>query len=483
MTDRNRLDKISEQDRKKYESLAANLARMIEGGTFRPGERIPSVRQMSRQHRVSISTVLQAYYLLEDRGLIEARPQSGFYVRPHLPASMPEPDISSPEPDPTQVSVHELVMMVLQDTRNPRLVQLGAAIPHPDLLATDKLYRIVARIARRGGQQMGQYDMPPGCEPLRVQIARRAAASGCNLTPDDIVTTSGCQEAINLCLRATCRPGDTVAIESPMYYGILQVMESLDLRALEIPTHPRYGISLDALQFAIKQRPVRACIVLSNSNNPLGSSIPDENKRELVRLLSREEIPLIENNALGELTFSQERPTLAKSYDQKGLVLLCSSYSKDLCPGMRVGWVAPGRYKQKIEWLRFTSSFSTATLPQLAIAQFLAGGSYDHHLRRIRREYAQNVGRMSLAITRCFPEGTRVTRPSGGFVLWIQLPDKVDSLTLYKLALKAGITITPGYIFSATEQYRNFIRLSAAYWSERAERAVEKLGELAARLA
>ena len=467
----------------KYERVAAEIAHLIESGTFRPGDGIPSVRQLSRQKKVSVTTVLQAYYLLEARGLIEARPRSGFYVRTTLPSALPEPEISSPEPDPTQVSVRELVMMVLRDTLNPDLIQLGAAHPNPDLLATKKLNRIMASVARRIGEESGLYDLPPGCKALRVQIAQRAVAAGCSLTPSDIVTTSGCSEAINLCLRAICKPGDTVAIESPICFDQLHYLEVLGLKALEIPTHPRDGISLEALRFAVEHTPVHACLVISNFNNPLGSCIPDENKKELVELLTRHDIPLIENNIFGEMYFDERRPMVAKAYDRKGLVLLCASFSKDLCPGYRVGWVAPGRYRQTVEWLKYTTSLATSTLPQLAIAQFLASGGYDHHLRRIRRVYARYVASMSHAVRRFFPEGTRVTRPAGGFVLWVQLPDTVDSLELYKLALKAGIAITPGYIFSATQQFRNFIRLNAAHWSNKTERAVARLGELIAELA
>lgn len=467
----------------KYEQVAADITHLIESGTFRPGERIPSVRQLSRQRKISISTVLQAYYLLEARGLIEARPQSGFYVRISLPTAMPEPDISSPEPDPAHVSMRELVLRVLHDATDPKLIPFGAAYPDPDLLATEKLNRLQAAIARRKGAEVGRYEIPPGCEALRVQIAQRAIAAGCNLVPGDIVTTSGCSEAISLCLRTICRPGDIVAVESPICFDQLHCMEVLGLKALEIPTHPRQGISLDALRFAIEHNPVRACLVISNFNNPLGSAIPDEHKRALVKVLADKDIPLIENNIFGEIYFGDQRPTVAKAYDRKGLVLLCSSFSKDLCPSYRVGWVAPGRFRQKVEWLKYTSTLATATLPQLAVAEFLDSGGYDHHLRRIRRVYARRVASMMQAVRRFFPAGTRVTRPGGGFVLWVQLPESVDSLELYKLALQAGIAITPGYVFSTTDQFRHFIRLNAANWSEEGEQVIARLGRLMAKLA
>jgi DNA-binding transcriptional MocR family regulator len=461
-----------------YESIAEEIADLIIQGTYRPGERILSVRQLSRQRKISITTALQAYLTLENRGLIEARPQSGYYVRSRLPISLPEPNVSTPSPDPTQVSVRELVMMVMRDTQNPHLVQLGAAIPNPELVATDKMNRIMASVARQTGTASSIYDLPPGSEELRIQIAQRAVAAGCNLMPNDIVTTSGCLEAFGLCLRAICRPGDTVATESPTYFGVLQVMESLELRALEIPTHPRDGISLPALKFAIDHNPVRACLLMPNFNNPLGSLMPDDNKKELVQMLAARDIPLIEADDLGEIYFRGKRPTPAKAYDRKGLVMLCSSFSMVLSPGYRVGWAVPGRFKAMVEWLKFTTNIATSTLPQLGIARFLASGGYDHHLRAIRRVYSRNIAQMSQAVMRYFPEGTRVTRPNGGFVLWVQMPEYADSLRLYRQALQAGITLAPGYMFSATDQYRNFIRLNAAFWSEDAEGAIQRLGEM-----
>jgi DNA-binding transcriptional MocR family regulator len=467
----------------RYEQVANRLEELIEQGTFRAGERIPSVREMSKQQGMSISTILQAYVQLEQRGLIEARPQSGYYVRASLPISLPEPEMSSPGSDPSQVSLHELVMMVLRDTLNTKLVQLGAALPNPNLLAADKINRILATLVRQPGIECHQYQFPPGLEALRVQIAQRAVSSGCNLSPFDIVITSGGCEAIDLCLHAVCRPGDIVATESPMYFGTLQSAEVHGLRVLEIPTHPREGISLEALQFAIEHNPIRAVLVIANFNNPLGSCIPDEKKAELVELLARHDIPLIENDVSGELYFTDKRPLTCKSFDRKGLVMLCSSFSKDISPGLRVGWCVPGRWRSELEWLKATTSAATGTLPQMVIAQFLESGGYDRHLRHIRREYAHNVTLMSQTVLRSFPPGARLTRPAGGFVLWVQLPETVDSLELYKVALKGSITLTPGYVFSATQQFSNFIRLNAAEWNYPIERALGRLGEMVAELA
>jgi DNA-binding transcriptional MocR family regulator len=466
-----------------YEKLAEEMAQHVEQGLFRPGERIPSVRQLSQQRRLSVTTVLEAYRLLEDRGFIEARPQSGYFVQAHPLLALSEPELSSPPADPTQISISELSMMLLRDTLKPNLVQFGTAIPDPDLLPTAKLNRILASVARRGDVPQNLLGVPEGLEVLRTFVAQRAFSAGCYLTPDDIVITSGCLEAIGLSLRAVCQPGDLVAIESPTYYGILQVLEAQGLKALEIPTHRRDGISLEALQFAIAHHPVRACLAVLNFSNPLGSCMPDDHKRELVEMLAARDIPLIEDDINGELYFGKQRPQVAKSYDRKGLVILCSSCTKDISPSYRVGWVAPGRFGAQIKQLKMATNLATPTLLQLAIAEFLSSGGYEHHMRKIRRAYAYKVNQMGQAIMRWFPAETRVTAPTGGFVLWVQLPERVDSLLLYKQALKAGITLAPGYIFSATAQYRNYIRLNAAYWSPQTGAAVQRLGELAYKLA
>lgn len=467
---------------KLYEQVAEYIGKLIENKIYRVGERIPSVRKMSEQKRVSVTTVLQAYELLESQGVIEAKPQSGYYVKPRFNKKVPAPDISSPRSDPTKVSVSELTMMIMKDLFNPNLVPLGVAAPNSTLLPAEKINKILATLARKKSSEGIKYDVLPGWEPLRLQIAQKSGKAGASIDPDEIVTTNGCIEAIDLCLRAICEPGDTVAIESPTYFGILQSMESMGLKALEIPTHPNEGINLETLMFAIEQTPVKACLVISNYNNPLGSCIPDEKKKNLVQLLDDADVPLIEVDISGELHFSDSRPSVCKAYDKKGSVLLCSSFSKTLAPGYRVGWVCAGKYLQKIEWLKYTFSIATATLPQMAIAEYLKVGGYEHHMRKVRRAYAHNVMRMHEAITKNFPQGTRVSRPKGGFVLWIQMPKTVDSIILYKAALDSGITLSPGYLFSATTRYKNYIRLNAARWSDEINHAIIRLGELVEKL-
>jgi DNA-binding transcriptional MocR family regulator len=466
-----------------YEQVADKIAGQIEAGTLRPGDRVPSVRRASQQHRVSVTTAVQAYLALENRGLIEARPKSGFYVRSRPLRDVLEPGRSSPCRATRADSSSELLGRVFEAVNRPGIVPLGAACPSPELLPVQKLNRTLAVMTRSAGTKGIEYDMPPGALPLRRQVARRSPDWGVTLAPDDIVTTSGSMEALTLCLRAVTKPGDPVAIESPTYFGIVQLIESLGLKAIEIPTHPRTGMDLDALDRTLAARRIAACLAIPNFNNPLGSLMPESHQQRLVEMLARREIPLIEDDIYGELHFGPKRPRVAKSFDKQGLVLLCSSFSKTIAPGYRVGWTAPGRFLEKVRNLKFTSTLATATLPQLAIAEFVANGGYDHHLRAIRRTFAEQVQRVSEAVAESFPPGIRITRPAGGFVIWIELPRGLDSLDLHARAMAEEISIAPGPMFSPGGGFGNFIRLSCGYpWSPRIERAIGILGSLTKRL-
>ncbi len=464
-----------------YEQVASRISELVSRGTLRPGEKVPSVRNCSRQHNVSISTVTQAYRLLEDRGIIEARPQSGYYVRPQRWVLPAEPAKSRPSLHPVKVEVTDLVLEVVKAARNPRLVRLGATLPNVELFPNLELHRAVASAGRRAPIAANSYDVPAGNLALRTQLARRAMETGCTLAPEDIITTSGATEALNLCLRAVAKPGDVIAIESPTFFGILQIIESLGMRVCEIPTFPRDGVCLDELASRLDCCDIKACVFILNYNNPLGSCMPDEKKQRLVKMLSERRIPLIEDDIYGNLTFGPARPKVAKAFDRDGWVMLCDSFTKTLSPGYRVGWVAPGRFREKVEFLKYVNTSFTPPLPSMGIAEFLNNGGYDHHLRKIRRSYACQVQLMGEAVGRHFPPGTKSTRPAGGMCLWVELPKGVDTLKLYHKAMAANISIAPGALFSPKAKFSNFLRLNCGNpWSESIDNALRTLGELAA---
>jgi DNA-binding transcriptional MocR family regulator len=461
-----------------YEQVADRIYALIAEGTLQPGDRLPSVRKLHRQLSVSISTVLEAYRLLEDRGLINARPQSGYYVKSALWAMPVEPAQSTP---PRQVCAVDtsLALRVISAVRDPNIVHLGAAIPDIEHMPIAALNRLMGQVLRTHPTLAHSYDFPPGCEGLRQEVAKRMLDAGCSITSEQIVTTSGTTEALYLSLQAVTQPGDTVAIESPTYYAMLEAMQSLHLKALELPTHPREGLSLEHLEAALEQGRIAACMLVSNFSNPLGSCMSDVKKKQLVGLLNQYNIPLIEDDIYGELYFSETRPKAIKAFDTEGLVLYCSSVSKTLSPGLRVGWVIAGRYQSKVKQLKMVVNLSTAIAPQLTVAAFLANGGYDRHLRQLRRTFEAQVARMTQAICDYFPAETRVTRPTGGYVLWVELPPEFDGLALYEDALQQGIAIAPGAMFSPSGGYRNCFRLNCGLtWCEKIDQAMQTLERL-----
>lgn len=463
-----------------YEAIANKITKLIRDAVIKPGDKVPSVRRFSAQQRVSVSTVLQAYLLLEDRGILEARPQSGFYVRFRAAGLPPEPSGSFLRSTAATVDIDEQVARVFEATQQSNIVQLGVAIPHTDLLPNNRLKTVTNLILRESPALVNSYEHTVGNAELRRQIARRSLDMGCSFSSDEIIVTAGCSEALFLCLRAVARPGDIIAVETPTYYGVLRTIQSLDMKALEIPTHPRKGISLGHLRAELKKHAIKACVVMPNFHNPLGFSMPDRQKEELVALLNHHDIPLIEDDVYAELHFDAERPKPAKAFDKKDLVLLCSSFSKTISPGARVGWAVPGRYRKQVEKLKRMTNNSTATLPQIVISRYLQNGGYDHFLRKIRKAYALQMEQMLGAVTRYFPEGTRVTRPDGGCVLWVEMPRRVSGLELHRRALKNNIAVAPGMFFSAKRRYHNCIRINCANpWSEKIEQAVATLGRLA----
>jgi len=465
-----------------YQKLAGLLEGMIRSQSLRPGDRLPSVRRFSRQQRVSVPTALQAFATLETRGLLEARPKSGFYVRVRHAEFVRQPVHDTSAPKVTDLASLDPLAALLADHGGRELAPLGAAVPSPELLPGTKLARILGVVARRLGPKGICYDRPPGCELLRSELSRRSLDWGCSLKAGEFIITDGCTEALSLALRATCKSGDTVAVECPTYYNLVCMLRELGLKALPIPTDSAHGADLETLEKTLRRKRVAACALIPNFNNPTGSLMPDENKQRLVELLSAREIPIIEDDIFGDLQHQGERPRCLKSFDRDGLVLLCGSFSKTLAPGYRVGYLAAGRFRERALKLKTSSSLASATITSLAVADFLKSGGYERHLRGLRQHYRQQVARMGEAIVEAFPKGIGLSRPQGGFVLWCELPQGVDSIEVFKQAHAAGVSVAPGPLFSPQGGCRNFIRLNCGYpWNARTEESVKLLGQLVKR--
>ncbi|WP_061237537.1 GntR family transcriptional regulator MpaR [Ectopseudomonas composti] len=468
---------------KRYEKFADEIAELIRTGVLGPGEKVPSVRHASRTYGVSPSTVFQAYYLLEDRGLIQARARSGYFVREHAKRPLHEPELTAHAAQTTDVGVSELVFSVLASLKDPHTVAFGSAFPSPDLFPLPRLAKSMAHALRMLSPHEIIADMTAGNADLRRQIALRYMVSGVMLPMEELVISNGAMEALNLCLQCVTQPGDLVAIESPTFYACLQVLERLQLKAVEIPVHPREGIDLNALSQSLEQLPIKACWFMSSLQNPLGASMSEAKKQALYELLVEHQVPLIEDDVYAELYFGSHPPKPVKSFDREGLVMHCSSFSKSLAPGYRIGWVAGGRYAEQIARLKLMTTISPSVPAQAALADYLQHGGYDRHLRKLRHALEMQQSAMLASAARHFPASTRVTRPAGGYFLWFEFPERLDSLQLLRLALAQGISLAPGPIFSASQGFRHCARLNYGYpWSPRSEQAMEVLGRLVAGL-
>ena len=466
-----------------YHRVAGQLERAIAGGSLRSGDRLPSVRQLCLQHGVSASTVTQAYRWLENRALVEARPKSGYFVATRRPA-LPEPEIDTRMGSAGFVTNDDITREFLLGADDRLAMPSFCTMPGAALLPEARIRQLTASLNRQRPDYATNYHLS-GSLALRQEIARRSIPAGVRLRPEEIILTHGGTEALCLALRTVANAGDTIALESPTYFGLLELIKSLGMRSLEIPTHPREGLSIEALDFATRTPgAVQACMVIPNFQNPLGSLMPEANKRRLVALAAERDIALIESDVYGETHFGDDRPPVLQGYDTTGDVLLCSSFSKTVAPGLRVGWLAPGRHFKRAQSMKFSTSLAGARLPQEVLAQFLQNGGYDHHMRRLRAALKLQSRQMVDAVTRHFPPGCRLSQPQGGLILWIELPPTVDSRRVFELALKEHIGLAPGATFSCSQRFDHFIRVHYGLpWSAKLDANIRRLGQIVAQCA
>ncbi len=462
-----------------YMQVADGLEKMIAEEVLRIGDKLPSVRVLSEEYGISMGTAFQAYYHLEGRGLIESRPKSGYYVRFNHQRFPQLPNLAPPDALSHDVSVKEMIASIYRDIVASDVINLALAVPDPSLLPTAKINKSVVHALRHTKDHCINYENTQGNLELRQQIAKLAFNWGGKIQADEIVITSGCLDAMTLCLKAVTNNGDTVAVECPNYFGVYQAIESIGLKVVEVPSDPVLGVDLASVEKAIKKFRVKAVVTVPNFNNPLGSCMPDENKKKLVEMITKYQVPLIEDDIYGELYFGKSRPKTCKYYDTKGLVMHCSSLSKSLAPGYRIGWTIPGKYLDQVKHLKRIQNISSPTLTQVAMAHFLKNGRYEYHLKNLRKALHTQSLRYVQAIIKYFPEDTKVSRPHGGFSLWVQLNKKVDTFRLRTEAIKQNISIVPGKIFSAGYNYSHCLRISFGKpWNDDVDHGLMVLGKL-----
>lgn len=462
-----------------YLRIARNIEMQIQNEVLKVGDKLPSIRMICREHGVSMNTAQFAYYELERKALIESRPQSGYYVSRSIQRRLAIPTVSKPASRAPAKQISDVFTSVYNNASDKSLTLFSMGIPSEELLPIAKLRKSVAEASRELPAAGTMYESIQGNDKLRRQVARWSFSWNGNLTDDDIVITSGCMNALAYCMMSLAKAGDTIAVESPCFFGILQLAQSLGLKVLELPTHPKTGVELDALKKAVINNKIKLCLLVSNFSNPLGSCMPEENKKEVVKMLEYYNIPLIEDDLYGDLYFGESRPGCCKSYDENGSVLWCSSVSKTLAPGYRVGWVAPGKYKEKLLQLKLFNTLSSPTIGGEVIASFLEKGRYESHLRKLRQALHTTYLQYVRVIGDYFPEEVKMSRPQGGLSLWLELPKQVNTLDLYNTALRHKISIAPGMMFTLHNQFNNCMRLSYGLaWNEKSENSLRLLGKL-----
>ncbi|MGH1540486.1 MAG: PLP-dependent aminotransferase family protein [Arenicella sp.] len=465
---------------KKYESLAKELTYQIRDGQFQSTLKLPSVRQLCERHHVSLSTVVRSLQILEESGLIESRERSGFYIKPQELLEVQRPNPTYVLEQPTKISNKQLDLGLVKSKCNPHLCDLGSAIPDQSFFPVLEIDKAFRRVLRSPHYKRDHYQALPGYSGLRHQIALYMQRIGYPVNPDSIVVTSGCQEAFMLGLRTVTEPGDTVAVETPTYPGFLQVCDALHLNVIEIPTDPAEGISIGALELAIEQWDIKACLLCANYSNPTGGRMPTAKKKRLVQLCSKNSIRIVEDDVYGDISFDPfYRPKPLKSFDNDHSVIYCNSFSKTISPGLRVGWVINEQLQMDIEYNKYVMGVSSVTTTQHVVYEYLKTGKQDKFLQNVRHKYSVQLSDIIERVHELFPANVGITQPRGGFILWIELPKHVDTLELLEYALHEGVSFKPGVLFSASQKHRNCLRLNCAReLNEQMDLALKKLAML-----
>lgn len=451
----------------------------IQAGTLKPGDKLPSLRSLQQLHQVGLNTIKQAYLTLEGRSLIHGLSRSGYFVSHTSLRKLPLASSSLPSYNEQEQISDDLISKVFSNLQNKEIRQFSLGVPDKTLLPTEKLHKSLITLARRTDLHDGSmsYEDVQGSVNLRRSVAKWSMLWDGKLQADDLMTTSGAMNAIYNCLMAVTKPGDTVAIESPIYFGTIQIIKALGLKAIEIPTDPLTGIHLDALQKVLHK--IKVCCFVTNFSNPLGACMPEAHKKELVTMLTQHNIPLIEDDIYGNLAFDNSRPKPCKAFDEAGIVMWCSSVSKTLASGYRIGWVAPGRYKSQVLRQKLLQTIAMPSLHQEVVAEFMEHGRYDHHLRLLRKKLQANFFHYEDVIHNYFPEGTKISRPQGGFMLWVELDKDCDTSRLYDLAIRQKIGFAPGRMFTQHNRFNNCLRLNFALeWNEGLRFDLQRLGNL-----
>lgn len=441
-----------------YESLAQSFIDDIVSERLPVGSRLPALRQLAQQQGVSLTTAGKAYGYLEDRGWIYVRPQAGYFVANR--SQIAEfPALSSHPLTPRDPS--RFAPKKGYDSGLTGFAPLGTSLLAPALLPETDLTRTIKRVTKRASQSMFSYPDAQGLGSLRQALAVHFRDNHFPFNADELVITNSSLDSVRIALECLTEPQDAIAVCSPCFSGLLDLLATLKRKIIEIPvTHA--GIDIETLETCFAQQKVSAALLSTTHLNPLGITLPAEQKQAIAHLAAKYQLPIIEDDVYFELSHQKDQPLPAKYWDKEGYILWCSSISKTLAPGLRLGWCLPGRYFDKFYSHHSYTSMGINSLVQACIAEFILCGDYRNHINKIRPILQSQVHQYRQFLAGHLPTSAQISAPQGGLVLWVRIPD-LDTNQLADKAQKIGVDIRRGSCFSTHPDYNDCLRINCGW--------------------
>lgn len=461
----------------KFEMFTSAIEKNIRDGIYKPGQKLPSVRSLKQQFQTSVSTIQNGYEHLIILGLVVSIPKSGYYVSAYQPQKKQPPSQKNPV---IRDAVFEKNIDLITSSRDKKkIIEFNVATPGDLIISQKLLLRTMQQVIREHGVSLLRYYPPSGSDELKSNIIKHAAGHQTRIDQQELLITDGALQSLLIALATVCNAGDVIAVESPCVFSVLEVIRVLQLKVIEVPLDPVNGFDVFFFKKACQKNKVKAAIITPNFHNPTGTLLSDEIKKEIVGIIQQHEIAVIENDIYGDLNFSGKRPTTLRSFDDSGSVITYTSYAKSLAPGIRLGWLAAGKFLQRAEQIRFCMGNTVSPVYQETVNRLLSTNSYERHIRAFRTQLAKNASLSINLLSKHFPENISVIPPSGGYNLWVKMPDSTDMNDFYKQCEKIGVKFTPGYTFSFSPMYSHHFRIVFAdKYSTSKIKALEKIGKL-----
>ncbi|HSL44281.1 MAG TPA: PLP-dependent aminotransferase family protein [Anaerolineales bacterium] len=476
-----------------YQQIEMYLRQGILSGSLAADTRLPASRQLAHDLGVNRITVENAYAVLETDGLIYSRMGSGTYVLPPSPLlafSKNKPGTTWPlwqqslgleDKSPNSRLSEEKFRKA---GRQPNLISFASGIGDSHLFPAEDFRRVLQTVMRRDGIAALDYGEPNGHGPLRETITHILASQGLQTRSENVLVTAGSQQALSLVSQLLLKPDDVIMVERPTYSGALDLFRALGFKVVGVPVD-RHGMQVEALETLLQQHHPKLIYTIPTFHNPTGTCLSSQRRIELIILADRYNIPILEDDFVGDLRYEGRAQPALKALDPGGRVIYVSTFSKILMPGLRVGFlVAEGPIYQRLVDFKRVNDLATSTLIQRALEVYVTVGRYQSYLRRSCQIFHKRRDAMVSAIERYLPSEVCFDPPQGGLFIWLQLPENLSSDNLLLLAYEEGVAFAPGNsFFSEGLDGKNWLRLNfVAQPPDQIEEGIKRLGKAFDRL-